>query len=561
MNVHTDPVLIVGAGPSGLAMALQLARYGISLRIIDRHPAPLQLSKAAAIHARTLEIFAELGVIEEFLAEGQRVDILALRTRHADRLRLNFSKLKHTPYPFMLDLPQYRTEYLLQQKLEEIGVSIERGIRLVELRQDGEAVEVQLRHQDGREESMRTPWLIGADGAKSTVRTLVGLEFPGEAYADDWVLCDARISWPLPRNEMTFSGDQNGIFGVFPLPGENRYRMAYTQSRDAMGNLIEPSKEDAQRALQRTGIMGEVLEADQFWTFNLAHRHVEQSRRGRVFLVGDAAHIHTPFGGQGMNLGIADAYNLGWKLAYVVQGLAEESLLDSYHRERSGVIKGVIRTTHLGVTAMLVKEGRQALLRDVLMQAAGMSYVLPRLLTFSFSQLAHNYRHSPIVRGRALHLQAGDRAPDQRFFDGSTQSYTHLFDLIQGVGHTLLIFIGDDNRPAGHLPQLLREGRQNYADLLSIHVIGTSYQRPTWLPEDVPFWSDRGKGLSLYHQFGIPTAYLIRPDKYIGLIQEKPTWAGLQRHLEGIFTRRNAPGTGTSAPSWIEESVRCNSHL
>lgn len=535
MSRQQNSVLIVGAGPSGMTLALQLARYHVPLRIIEKHVSPLKLSKAAAIHARTLEIFADLGMIDTFLAEGQQVDILALRTRNADRLHLDFSQLKHTPYPFMLDLPQYRTEYILMQKLEETGITIERGVQLVDMHQENEQVQVRLRHENGQEEHVTASWLIGADGAKSTVRSLAGIEFLGEAYADDWVLCDAKIRWPLPRNEMTFSGDRNGIFGVFPLPGENTYRMAYTQTRNAAGELVEPSKEDAQQSLQRTGIDGEVLDVEQFWKFNLAHRQVTHSRQGRVFLVGDAAHIHTPFGGQGMNLGIADAYNLGWKLAYVIHGNAHDSLLDSYQRERSRVIEGVIRTTHLGVTSMLVKEGRQATMRDILMQAIGATYILPRLLTFSFSQLAHSYRHSPIVRGRALRLQAGDRAPDQRFFDGTTQSYKHLFDLTQGTQHTLLLFIGDNTRQHAALLQLLRESTQHYAALLDVHVIGTSYQRPSWLPSDVQYWSDRGKDLSLYHQFGIPTAYLVRPDKYIGFIGENPTWNGLEHYLQTVL--------------------------
>ncbi|GCE31537.1 hypothetical protein KDA_70210 [Dictyobacter alpinus] len=536
MNVQQHPVLIVGAGPSGMTLALQLARYNVPLRIIDKHAEPLQLSKAAAIHARTLEIFADLGVIDTFLAEGQQVDILALRTRYKDRLRLDFSRLKHTPYPFMLDLPQYRTEYILMKKLEEINIPVERGVQLVGMQQNADAVEARLRHADGREEQVSVSWLIGADGAKSTVRTLAGIDFVGEAYADDWVLCDAKISWPLPRNEMTFSGDREGIFGVFPLPGENTYRMAYTQTRDRAGRLVEPDREDAQHSLERTGIDGKVLAAEQFWTFNLAHRQVTDSRQGRIFLIGDAAHIHTPFGGQGMNLGIADAYNLGWKLAYVFHGDAHDGLLDSYQRERASVIKGVIRTTHLGVTAMLMKEGRQAAARDLLMQAVGSSYILPKFLTFSFSQLAHHYRHSPIVKGHALRLQAGDRAPDQRFFDGITQSYQHLFELIKGTQHTLLLFIGEKQNQRAALLQLLTESARRYPGILDIRVIGTSYQRPDWLPEDVQYWSDRGRDLSLYHQFGITTAYLVRPDKYLGFIQPNPGWSELDHYLQQILT-------------------------
>ena len=186
---------------------------------------------------------------------------------------------------------------------------------------------------------------------------------------------------------------------------------------------------------------------------------------------------------------------------------------------------------------MLVKEGRQATLRDVLMQTVGASYVLPRLLTFSFSQLAHNYHRSSIVQGHSLRLQAGDRAPEQQFFDGITQSYKHLFDLTQGTRHTLLLFIGYNKKQQLALLQLLRESKRCCQDILDVHVIGTSYQRPLWLPSEVQYWSDRAKDLSLYHQFDIATAYLVRPDKYIGFIQENPTWSGLEQFLQRVLTR------------------------
>ncbi|HLG75583.1 MAG TPA: FAD-dependent monooxygenase [Ktedonobacteraceae bacterium] len=538
MEKQISPVLIVGAGPTGLTFALQLVRYGIPFHIIDKHAAPLELSKAAAIHARTLEIFADLDVIDDVLTAGQRVDILDLRTRYADRMRLDFSRLKHTAYPFMLDLPQYRTEAILRQKLEQLGYQIERGVQLVDLHQEQDYVDVRLRHVDGPEEHRQVSWLIGADGAKSTVRTLAGLDFPGEAYADDWVLVDAKLKWPLPRNEMTFSSDPDGIYGVFPLPGENRYRVAYTQSRDAAGHLIEPDLEDVQRSIHRTGIAGQVLQVDQFSTFNLAHRHVEQSQKGRIFLAGDAAHVHTPFGGQGMNLGIGDAYNLGWKLASVLRGEAPESVLASYQHERAAVVKNVIRTTHLGVLAMLIKTGRQAQLRDGLMQALGSSAFVPRTLTYAFSQLAHHYRHSPLSQGRALRLQAGDRAPNQAFFDGITQSYMNLYDVLQGTTYSLLLFVGEKEQQILALKPLLQAVTSQVPGQIAVSIVSTAYQRLAELPPSVGFLSDRSKDLSLYHQFGATVAYLIRPDKYIGYIQVNPTWEHLERYLQRVILGR-----------------------
>ncbi|SMO57126.1 FAD-dependent monooxygenase [Melghirimyces algeriensis] len=521
MNGNDTEVLIVGAGPTGLVMAHQLVRHGISFRMIDKHASVLELTKAAALHARTLEIFDDLGIVNRIMDEGQRVDHLFLRTKHRDRIHIDFSDLEDTRFPHMVDIPQNRTENILIESLYDLGVNIEREVELTDLQQYPEGIEITLRHKNGMEESCRAGWLVACDGAKSKVRDLLGLEFRGEPYADDWVLCDATIEWPLPRNEMTFSSSEEGIFGVFPLPGEKRYRIAYTQNVDEHGNPVEPTIEDAQHSMvNRTGIEGEILYTDNFSVFNLAHRQAKHYRQGRAFLVGDAAHIHTPFGGQGMNLGIADAYNIGWKLAYVLKGYAPENLLDSYEAERHPIGRNVVRTTHIGAYAMLMREGGKTYLRDSLMTVFNTSATFRLGMIHRLSQLAHHYRGTQLVSGKAGSLTAGDRVPNQLFFDGRSNSYLRLFDLLDHTKFSLfLVDGGNKGSLVNHSwREIVKHIREHYPDLIKPHLITTQYSELKDVPEGTKVWLDRAMDLTHYHQPGTLTAYLVRPDGHLAYV-------------------------------------------
>ncbi len=447
-------VLIAGAGPTGLALAVLLARDGVEVEIVDAHAGPLEATKSAALHARTLEHLRTLGVADRVLAEGARVDLLTLRTQYRDRLTVDFRTLTGTRYPHMVDIPQNRTEHILIDRLAELGVTVRRETRVLSFTDtsaqpdDSGAVVVTLQEPDGSEEQVRTGWLVGCDGVHSTTRQCLGLDFVGDAYADPWALADAELDWPLPRNEMTFSGDTDGIFGVFPLPGRDRYRIAYTQHTTAAGTPIEPDLDDAQRALSRTGLPGRIRSVEKFWTFDLAHRQATRYHVGRVFLVGDAAHVHTPFGGQGLNLGIGDVASLGWRLSAVARGTAPAALLDSYEAERLAVGQQVIAFTHLGASAMLLRDDPRHHARDLAMTALGHIDPVTRLGARRLSQLAHTYRHTPAVTGRLPRavgsligpsIRGGDRLPDLEVYDTLTSASLRLHDLLLAGGHTLLL--------------------------------------------------------------------------------------------------------------------------
>jgi len=544
------PVLIVGAGPSGVVLALALRRLGVAFRIIDDHREPQQLSKSAALHARTLEVFDALGVGKRMYGEGQPVEHLVLRTGRRDRVQVDFNKLVDTRYPTMIDIPQYQTENIVRDELTELEVEIEQGVSLVDFRQHPGGVQARLRDRDGRLHEVDCGWLAGCDGVHSTVRDLLGVEFRGERYTDDWVLCDADVRWSLPRNEMTFSSSAEGIYGVFPLPGENRYRIAYTQTLDEHGKPIPPSLEDVQRSLARTGFDGEVLDTTVFSVFKLAHRQATRFRDGRVFLVGDAAHVHTPFGGQGLNLGVGDAFNLAWKIALVHQDNATDELLDSYEAERAPVAARVIRMTHVGASAMLIRKGPKSVARDWLLGFVGKRERVLARMRENLSQLAHAYPDSPVVAGRTKHLVAGQRLPDQRFFDALTRRHVRLSELQDFRRHTLLL-VDTDCPQTPDFAGIAGGVARTHGGLIDVHVITTNVQRRFDVPDEVRVWIDRTRALTRLHGAG-SSAVLVRPDGHLAFASQPASLARLREYLD----RSPLRGTGQPAPSLATGGTR-----
>lgn len=506
-------VFIVGAGPSGLTLATLLAHYGISFRIIDKYPSPLVLSKAAAIHARTLEALDAVGVTEHMVAEGEKVNILTLRTLYKDSVRLDFSQLQHTRYPYILMIPQYRTEALLTERLAEQGIQIEREVTMTDFTKNESGVSIDIQDKDGNTETVTAQYLIGADGAKSTVRRLLGFDFVGDDYVDPWVLFDAELDWSIPRNEMTFSSSDDGIYGVFPIPPGNKYRLAYTQNHDAEGNPVEPTLEEAQDMMKVVGVEGKILNiTSKFWIFNLQHRQVDNYRHGNVILLGDAAHIHTPFGGQGLNLGVIDAFNLGWKLAMVIKGQANESLLDSYQEERHPIGQQVVNSTHIGASSMLLrKPSLKRSLREVVMPVLDNLAPAKKRIVNMMSQLAHHYKGSGLFTGSDGKLSAGQRLPDYHFED--SRGATDLYAQLDKTKHTLLL-VGDNIE---NLSSIAQSAEASYGDILSAKIITQQHV-------------DSADGIIVDAKGILPLkaklGYLIRPDHMIGAIINTDDVAG-----------------------------------
>ncbi|MGH7581812.1 MAG: FAD-dependent oxidoreductase [Gemmatimonadales bacterium] len=409
-------VLVVGAGPTGLVLALWLARRGVAVRIIDKTAEPGTTSRALAVQARTLEFYRQLGLADDAVRRGLPFAAINLwaRGKHAGRAAFGDVGEGLSPYPYLLILPQEEHERLLIEHLERTGVHVERRTELTGFIDHGDRVEARLRVPDGRDETCTVAWLAGCDGASSPIREELGLRFPGGTYQHIYYVADVRASGPITNHELHVALDDSDFLAVFPLQGEEKVRLVGTIAEAAIARGTEPTWDDVStRAMKRLGIT--VHKVNWFSTYHVHHRVVEHFRTGRVFLAGDAAHIHSPVGGQGMNTGIGDAVNLAWKFAAVVQGRAAPDLLDRYEPERIRFARRLVKTTDQ-VFVFTTRNGPIARLMRFYIIPTLVPWLLQRRAVRRFmfrtvSQTLLDYRHSDWSEGRAGSVHGGDRLP------------------------------------------------------------------------------------------------------------------------------------------------------
>lgn len=409
----TDPILIAGAGPVGLTLAAELTRYGVPVRIIDSAPARSATSKALAIWARTLELLERGGMAEPLVQAGVAAPAVRIGTAEAEIGRIDFSRLD-SRYPFALLLPQSDTERLLEAHLANAGLQVGRQTTLGHLAETGAGVACDLHGPDGQIRTVTAPWLIGCDGAHSTVRKALGLTFEGDTLAQTFVLADLHVAGlPVPANEIAIYWSREGALMFFPI-GHGRYRII-ADVGDAARH--DPTLAELQAIVEARGPGGVTL-SDPVWLagFSVNERMVPRYRVGRVLLAGDAAHIHSPAGGQGMNTGMQDAVNLAWKLALVVKGRAAAALLDSYGAERAAVARRVIadagRLTRVGLLEGPLAQNLRDFAAHHLLGLAAVQH----LATARLSELSIGYPGSPLNRGHVP--GAADGLPGQRCATG-----------------------------------------------------------------------------------------------------------------------------------------------
>jgi 2-polyprenyl-6-methoxyphenol hydroxylase-like FAD-dependent oxidoreductase len=348
----TKLVLIVGAGPVGMTIASELARYGVAVRLVDKAARRTDKSKALVLWSRTLELLDRGGGSAPFVDAGFKAEAVNFIAGNKVIGRVDMGSVQ-SPYPYALMLPQSETERLLEERLHDLGVSVEREVELATFKSTDDGVEAVLRHADGREETVSADWLVGCDGAHSAVRHALGAPFTGETLDSDWMLADVHMrGYPCPDSEASVYWHRDGVFVIFPIsPG--RYRVIADLPPSGAEHPSAPTLEEVQALIDRRGPPG-LVAFDPIWLagFRINGRKVTDYRWGRAFLVGDAAHVHSPAGGQGMNTGMQDAFNLAWKLALVVRETCGERLLDSYSPERSRVgdevLKAAGRLTTIG---------------------------------------------------------------------------------------------------------------------------------------------------------------------------------------------------------------------
>lgn len=409
-------VLITGAGPTGLVLALWLTRLGVNVRIIDKTDAPGTTSRALAVQARTLELYRQLDLTDAVIASGHQVPAVNLWVKGEKKAHVVFESIGSdlTPFPFLHIFPQDQHERLLIERLEKMGVSVHRQTELVQFVDEGERVIARVRLPDGSEQDWETRYLAGCDGARSRVREMIGEGFPGGTYKQVFYVADVDASGPTFDGQFHMDLDESDFLGVFPLAGEGRARLIGTV-RDERAEHPETLRfEDvSERAIEHLKVV--VKQVHWFSTYRVHHRVAEHFRKGRAFLLGDAAHIHSPAGGQGMNTGIGDAINLAWKLAAVLGGQASDRLLDSYEAERIGFARRLVATTDR-VFTFATAEGRVAdIVRTRLAPIVIPTFMrLERVREFLFrtvSQITLNYRGCPLSEGSAGEVHGGDRLP------------------------------------------------------------------------------------------------------------------------------------------------------
>ena len=491
-------VLIVGAGPTGLTLACELARHGVSFRLIEATPGPQPGSRGKGLQPRTLEVFDDLGIVDRVLADGRMA--MPIRSTAPDgRVTLSGAEPPSagpdTPYPASLITPQWRTEETLRRRLAELGGTVEFGTALAGFEQSAEAVSA-LVVKGGQTETVTAGWLIGCDGGHSIVRRRAGVAFEGETREEiRMIVADVEVDG-LDRDAWHMWRHAEGLVNLCPLPSTDAFQYQATIAPGQDGELsVATMQAILERRSGRTDIRLHEPQWTSLWRANI--RLADRYRQGRVFLAGDAAHIHSPAGGQGMNTGIQDAHNLGWKLAAVARG-ASPALLDSYEAERRPVAAGVLALSNALLDRVIEQQG------------------IPIRRDASTTQLGIGYRGSALAdddRDESAPLRAGDRAPDATGLT-TVDGERRLFDLTRGGRFTLLSFGAS---PAVEHPLL---------DLRTLPVVG----QPTG-PDDV---ADTAGHLADAYGPTDRTLVLIRPDGYVALISDAGDASAVSRYLAAI---------------------------
>lgn len=511
MNIssqHTK-VLIVGAGPSGLMMAAQLLRYGIEPVIIDSKLGPTDQSRAFAVQARSMEIYRQMGLVEPILKEGKPAKGLEYYYdgKPVNKFELTDIGTGTTPYPYIFIYPQSKNERTLLGDLTQHVVPVYWNTTLKQLTQTGTSVEA-IVISDGIETKITADWLIGADGAHSVTRQQLNIHFTGDTYQHTFYLADFVSNHDDDYIKLHLNGE--GFAALFPTSEKNGYRLIGNLPKQLAGKE-DITFDDVLPVVEKIRQLPlPVNKCDWFTTYKLHHRMADKFRSGRCFLIGDAAHIHSPVGGQGMNTGLQDAYNLAWKLAGVINNKLHEGILNSYAAERMPVAKQLLKTTDRAFNMVMsqawwAKLFKQFALPKLLSAAWGNDNIKQNFFR-SVSQIGINYRHSHINLhlSHAHKIKAGDRLPYLKLYDEKKQIETDLHAWCSKPGFTMIIF--------GRLAEL---------ELLAFarwitHFYGSGLNF-FYLPP-----SDRNQ--HIFDAFEIRQDHLktlvVRPDNYIGFMSD-----------------------------------------
>jgi 2-polyprenyl-6-methoxyphenol hydroxylase-like FAD-dependent oxidoreductase len=431
---HDTDVLIVGAGPTGLVLALWLVRLGARVKIVDKAAEAGTTSRALAVQARTLEFYRQMRLADAVVAAGRKMIAanMWVRGKRVAHAVLGEMGTGLSPFPYALVYPQDEHERFLIEQLRAAGVEVERQTELVRFVETTEGVTGHLRNSDGTERMCSAAYIAGCDGARSTIREALGIGFPGGTYEHVFYVADVEASGETMNGELHVAMDRTDFLVVFPLQGERRARLIGTIRRELESQAEKLRWEDVSKRVLKW-IHIDVERVNWFSTYRVHHRVADHFRKGRVFLLGDAAHIHSPVGGQGMNTGIGDAVNLAWKLAAVVGGRAHVSILDSYEKERIGFARTLVATTDRVFTGVTSTGAVARLVRlrlvPLMMPLAFAFKSVQRMMFRRVSQTAIDYEGSSLSVGWTEAVQGGDRLPWVEHAQGSEDNFVPLASL------------------------------------------------------------------------------------------------------------------------------------
>ncbi len=418
------PVMVVGAGPVGLTLACELARLDVAVRIIDLLPAPTTESRAILVHSRSLEMLARMGVVDELIASGIRTVGMDMFDSGHRLARVSFAGVS-SAFPFSVTTAQTETQRILAERLAGYGVHVERGVQATGFEQDAAGVDVTLSYADGHEADVRCDFVVGTDGAHSTVRKAMGSKLVGSFEGQRFLLGDVDADYACERDhmQMLFAANE-GPLAVFPMTGQRLRLIAQVVDQPGQddGPSGDPDLASLQAVVDRRANGMHLLDARWITYFEIHHAQVPSYRSGRAFLAGDAAHVHSPAGGQGMNTGMQDAFNLGWKLAHAVRGVGgAEALLDSYDAERHPVAARVIHDSTALTDVGTASGPLQRQLRNAAVRVGSRVPAMQHRLAAEIAETDVAYRGSSVGAGRTSgDVRPGDAAPQVQSSPGWT---------------------------------------------------------------------------------------------------------------------------------------------
>jgi 2-polyprenyl-6-methoxyphenol hydroxylase-like FAD-dependent oxidoreductase len=530
MEIDTD-VIIVGSGPTGLMMAIQLARFGVSFRIFDKQEDRAQESRAFGIQAKTMEIFQNLGISAEFLKQAIVGTEASFYVSGKQRFKIDFTKIDagDTPFPTIFFLPQADTEKILLNHLANLpnAVSVERQTELLSFQQQQDGIEAEIKNNlRGEREKIRCRYIIGCDGAHSRVRQELDIPFEGAAYNQEFILADVSVTWPSPKNNITAFLGKEGVFLYIPLQ-KNYSRLIIIGMNSLEQSGSHPPTLEAIESFGRHITRTNIQLSNPQWIsrFHLHHRAVKHYIKGRAFLAGDAAHIHSPVGAQGMNTGLQDATNLAWKLAFVLKYGAPKTLLETYQTERQRIGEVLLKTTDKIFGIMTKRNVIFSKLRlylfPIVMSLLTRSTKFNNLFFRFMSELGVRYHENPFVLENTQSAdakflsapQAGCRAPDAPY------GISTLFELFREKPCNILLFQAQAEQTPEQEKQILALEKL-HPEMIALHKLVKS---PTVKV--------------IFDRYGITSSgvYFIRPDGYIGFRAFGTELESLLQYLHKLF--------------------------